>query len=340
MSGFVLLLHAVGWTALALVSAGHHDGARPGLSLGVGITAYTLGMRHAFDADHVTAIDNVTRKLTTGDRRPLSVGFWFSLGHSSVVFVLSAVLAAGAGVAHQVSDGPSTLHRLSGVVGTSVSATFVLAIGLTNLAVLIGIVRAFRGLRTGSTDAASLGQLNAGGLLSRVLGRYTRAVGRPWHMYPVGLLFGLGFDTATEVGLLILAGTGAAAGMPWYAVLALPVLFAAGMSLFDTADGVFMVLAYGWALARPVRRVFYNMTVTGLSVAVALAVGSVELLTVAHDGLHLRDGLTTWASGLDLNALGYAIVGAFAVVWLVAFAVYRLRKVEERWTARLAGAER
>src|SRR3954464_5590715 len=271
MAAFVVLLHLVGWGVLALVVAPRHYllGSAGVFGVGLGVTAYTLGMRHAFDADHIAAIDNTTRKLMADGRRPLSVGFWFSLGHSSVVTVMFVLLAAGVrAIAGQVENRDSTLQHVTGVIGLAVSGTFLLLIGLINLGVLRGILGVWRGMRTGSYDEAALEEhLNKRGFLNRILGRVTRTVRKPWHMYPVGLLFGLGFDTVTEVGLLVIAGGAAAAALPWYSVLILPVLFAAGMSLLDSLDGSFMNLAYGWAFDRPVRKIYYNITVTSLSVA-------------------------------------------------------------------------
>jgi high-affinity nickel-transport protein len=305
--------------------------------IGIGVTAYTLGMRHAFDADHISAIDNTTRKLMAARQRPLSVGFWFSLGHSSVVFALSFLLGIGVrALAGPVTNDDSGLHRVTGVIGTGVSGAFLYAIAAINLVVLAGIMKVFRQLRRGTYDEAALeAQLNNRGLMNRVFGRLTRSITKPWQMYPVGLLFGLGFDTATEVALLVLAGSGAAANLPWYAILCLPVLFAAGMTLFDAIDGSFMNFAYGWAFAKPVRKVFYNITITGLSVSVALLVGTVELLGLLAGELGWHRGFWGWLSGLDINKLGFAIVGLFVLTWLVALAVWRFGRIEDRWSARL-----
>nr|WP_284288521.1 HoxN/HupN/NixA family nickel/cobalt transporter [Angustibacter aerolatus] len=275
---FVALLHVVGWGVLLLfvVPQGLTAGAQV-FGVGLGVTAYTLGMRHAFDADHIAAIDNTTRKAMTDGQRPVSVGFWFSLGHSSVVFAMALVVAAGARFAGTLVREGSPVHQALGVVGTSVSGLFLYLIGILNLVALVGIVRVFRRMRRGEAGDEALEEvLGQRGLLARVLRRVTRTITKPWQMYPAGVLFGLGFDTATEISLLVLAGAGAASGLPWYAVMVLPVLFAAGMSLLDTLDGAFMNVAYQWAFANPVRKVFYNLTITGLSVAVALLIGTVE----------------------------------------------------------------
>ncbi len=342
MAVFVLTLHLVGWGVLATLVAPHGYQVGPGqvFGLGLGLTAYTLGMRHAFDADHIAAIDNTTRKLMTEGKRPLSVGFWFSLGHSSVVFGLVALLSLGMrALASQVTNDSSVLQQTTGLVGTAVSGVFLYIIGVINLVVLMGIIRVFRQMRLGDFDEAALeDQLDNRGFMNRFLGGATRAVTKPWHMYPVGLLFGLGFDTATEVGLLVLAGGAAAASLPWYAVLTLPVLFAAGMSMFDTIDGCFMNFAYGWAFSRPVRKVFYNITITGLSVAVALIIGTIELLSILTDRLGITSGPLASLASLNLNYVGYAVVALFVVTWVVALAVWKFARIEEKWTAGLRAA--
>ncbi|MGC4939934.1 HoxN/HupN/NixA family nickel/cobalt transporter [Kribbella sp. DT2] len=329
-------LHAVGWGVLGWIVAPHEYQVGTGqvFGLGLGLTAYTLGMRHAFDADHIAAIDNTTRKLITGPTRPVAVGFWFSLGHSSVVFALVVLLSAGVkALAGQISDDSSALHQATGLVGVSVSGTFLMLIGVINLVVLVGIARVFRRMRHGDFDEAELEhQLNHRGFLNRILRGATRAVTKPWHMYPVGLLFGLGFDTAPEVGLLVLAGGAAAFSLPWYAVLTLPILFAAGMSLLDTIDGCFMNFAYGWAFSRPVRKVFYNLTVTALSVAVALLIGGIELISVLTEQLGITAGPLAAIAKIDLNNAGYAIVALFVGTWLLALAIWKYGRIEERWT--------
>jgi high-affinity nickel-transport protein len=339
MAGFVLLLHVVGWGLLLAVIVPHHYAVSSTqvFGVGLGITAYTLGMRHAFDADHIAAIDNTTRKLMGEGKRPLSVGFWFSLGHSSVVFGLCTLLALGVrALAGQVEDGSSRLQDVTGLIGTSVSGVFLYAIGILNLVILVGIVKVFRQMRAGTYDEAALEeQLNNRGFMNRLLGGVTKGVTRSWQMYPVGLLFGLGFDTATEVSLLVLAGGAAAFSLPWYAILVLPVLFAAGMSLLDSIDGCFMNFAYGWAFSKPVRKVYYNITITGLSVAVALIIGTVELLSILTDKLDIESGPLAAIGSLDLNNVGYAIVGLFVLTWVIALSVWKWGRIEEKWTIDL-----
>ena len=340
MGLFVLALHVIGWGVLVgLVVPGHYEvGAGEVFGLGLGVTAYSLGMRHAFDADHIAAIDNTTRKLVADGRRPVSVGFWFSLGHSTIVFVLCGLLAAGVrALAGAVADESSTLQQATGVIGTGVSGVFLVLIGVLNLVVLVGIVKVFRRMREGHYDEAQLEQqLDNRGLLNRILSRATRAVRKPWQMYPIGMLFGLGFDTATEISLLVLAGGAAAFALPWYAILTLPILFAAGMSLLDTLDGCFMNFAYGWANAQPVRKVYYNITVTALSVAVALIVGTIELVSILTDKLGIDHGLLAAVGGVNLDQVGYAIVALFLLTWAGSVAYWRLGRVEERWSADLA----
>jgi high-affinity nickel-transport protein len=344
MAAFVLLLHVVGWGLLIAVVAPQNlpVSSTQVFGVGLGVTAYTLGMRHAFDADHIAAIDNTTRKLMSEGKRPLSVGFWFSLGHSSIVFGLCVLLAAGVrALAGQVEADSSALHNTLGLIGTSVSGVFLYLIAVLNLVVLVGVVKVFRAMRHGAYDEAALeDQLNNRGFMNRILGGVTRAVTKSWQMYPVGLLFGLGFDTATEVSLLVLAGGAAAFSLPWYAILTLPILFAAGMSLLDSVDGCFMNFAYGWAFSKPVRKVYYNITITGLSVAVALIIGTIELVSIMVEKLGITSGPLAALGSLDLNVVGYAIVAMFVMTWAIALAIWRFANIEEKWTAGLAGADR
>jgi nickel/cobalt transporter (NiCoT) family protein len=348
MAGFVVLLHVLGFFSLFALIAPHHYNLGVDstthkaivFSVGLGITAYTLGLRHAFDADHIAAIDNTTRKLMADGQRPVSVGFWFSLGHSSVVFGLCFLLSIGVrALAGAVENDSSSLQQTTGLIGTLVSGVFLMIIAAINLAVLRGILRVFREMRRGVYNEDELEEhLNKRGFMNRILGGATKAVRKPWHMYPIGLLFGLGFDTATEVSLLVLAGGAAAFALPWYAILTLPILFAAGMSLLDTIDGSFMNFAYGWAFSKPVRKVYYNITITGLSIAVALVIGLIELLSILIDKLGITHGPLAWIGGLDLNYVGYFIVGLFVLTWVVALSVWRFGRIEERWSASVPGS--
>ena len=340
MFGVVAALHVIGWGTLVFLVAPQHLGVGDKVfGIGVGLTAYALGMRHAFDADHIAAIDNTTRSLMAQGRRPMGTGFFFSLGHSSVVFGLALVISLGVTrVIGPVVDDSSALHRYTGVIGTSVSGAFLYLIAAVNIVILAGIMRVFTAMRRGEYDEAALEeQLANRGFLNRFLGRFSRSIRSSWQMYPLGMLFGLGFDTATEITLLVLAGSTAAAGLPWYAILCLPVIFAAGMSLLDTIDGSFMNVAYGWALARPVRKVYYNITVTGLSIAVALIVGTAELLGLFAEQLGWRGGFWDWVAGLDLNVIGFVIVGMLALTWLGALLVWRIGRIEERWAVQPEG---
>lgn len=339
MAGVVIALHIAGWGVLAWVVAPQnlHVGSDQVFGIGLGVTAYILGLRHAFDADHIAAIDNTTRKLMHDGNRPLSVGFWFSLGHSSIVFGLCLLLAAGIrALADDVGSGASALHDVLSLIGTGVSGVFLWIIGILNLLVLAGILKVFRRMRHGDYDEAALEeQLNNRGLMNRFFGRATRVITRPWQMYVVGLLFGLGFDTATEVSLLVLAGGAAAFALPWYAVLTLPVLFAAGMSLLDSIDGCFMNFAYGWAFARPVRKIYYNLVITALSVAVALIIGTIELVSILDEKAGITTGPLAAIGQVNLNNAGYGIVLLFVFAWVVALAVWRYGRIEEKWSAGL-----
>jgi high-affinity nickel-transport protein len=341
MAGFVTFLNVLGWGLLLLVIAPHHYHVSTNqiFGVGLGITAYTLGMRHAFDADHIAAIDNTTRKLMADGKRPLSVGFWFSLGHSSVVFIMVALLAFGVrSLATSLGNNSSELHKVTSLVGTSISGVFLLIIGILNLVVLKQILGVFGRMKKGEFDSEELeAHLDNRGFLNRFLGKVTRAVTKSWHMYPVGLLFGLGFDTVTEVGLLVIAGGAAAFALPWYAILTLPILFAAGMSLLDTIDGCFMNFAYGWAFSKPVRKVYYNIAITGLSVAVALIIGGIEIVSIFTDKLNITSGPLHWVGSLDMNNVGFAIVGLFVLTWIIALAVWHFGNIEEKWESGLVG---
>ncbi|WP_442973824.1 HoxN/HupN/NixA family nickel/cobalt transporter [Saccharothrix sp. ST-888] len=330
----ILAMHVLAFgTLIFLVVPEKYEVGTQVYGVGLGITAYTLGMRHAFDADHIAVIDNTTRKLMADGKRPVSVGFWFALGHSSMVVVMAALVAGGAALAGTLMDDQSTTHQVLGMVGTTASGVFLYLIAALNLAALVGIAKVFRAMRAGRYDESELeAHLNSRGLMNRILSRATRSITRPGQMFPVGMVLGLGFDTATEVTLMVMAGSGAAAGLPWYAIVCLPLLFAAGMSLFDTLDGTFMNFAYQWAFSNPVRKVYYNLTITGLSIAVAFIIGTIELVGVLHEKLDLTDPVTGWIAGLSLDNVGFVIVGLFFVVWVAAIGYWRFAKVEQRWT--------
>jgi high-affinity nickel-transport protein len=342
MAATIVGLHVAGFVMLAAAVSGHYHITNKELfGFGTGILAYTLGMRHAFDADHIAAIDNTTRKLVGDGKRPLSVGFFFSLGHSTIVFVLAVLLNFGIrALDNQVKNGGSSLHTVTTVIGTSVSGTFLYIIAALNVVILVGIVRVFRDMRAGKFDEDQLNeQLDKRGLMNRILGPLARKVDTPWKIYPVGVLFGLGFDTATEVALLVLAGTAAVSGLPFYAILSLPILFAGGMCLFDTADGCFMNFAYDWAFARPVRKVFYNITITGLSVFVAFFIGTVELLSLLATELHLSGWFWKFLADFNINKAGFVIVAIFVLTWIVALAIWRFGRIEQKWDIAAARAQ-
>jgi high-affinity nickel-transport protein len=339
----VAALHVLGFVTLfAFVAPNKYSLGSSGIyTIGIGITAYTLGMRHAFDADHISAIDNTTRKLMNEGKRPLSVGFWFSLGHSTIVFSLAFLISVGV----RALDGPvkndsSTLHQATNYIGTGVSGIFLYIIAALNVVILFGIVKVFREMKSGKFDEEALEeQLQKRGFMNRFFGKLTKTITKPQQMYPIGVLFGLGFDTATEVALLVIAGSAGAAGLPWYAILCLPILFAAGMSLLDTIDGSFMNFAYGWAFSKPVRKVFYNMTITGLSVAVALVIGTIEIAGLIASEVNLGGAFWTWFENIDINLLGFIIVGMFIATWAIALSVWKFGHIEERWNAHLTSTD-
>src|SRR3954466_1701336 len=335
MGGIVLMLHLFGWGVLVVGVAPRHItlGSAGVFGVGLGVTAYLLGMRHAFDADHIAVIDNTTRKLVGGGTRSLSAGFWFSLGHSSVVFGLAFLLAIGVrAVVGPVQDEGSPMLQTLGLVGSLVAGPFLILIGLSNLFAAVGIAKVFRRMRSGDFDESELEQhLQNRGFLARLFAKVMRRGSEPWHLYPVGLLMGLGFDTATQVALLVLAAGTAAFTLPWYAILVLPVLFAAGMSLFDAVDGVLMSRAYGWAFLQPIRKVYYNLTVTVLSVVVALVIGVIVLAGLVADRLGVESGPLAAIGSVNLEVVGFLIVGLFVAAWVIALAVWHFGQVEERW---------
>ncbi|AYG59193.1 HoxN/HupN/NixA family nickel/cobalt transporter [Rhizobium jaguaris] len=304
------------WTAFA---------DRPSL-LGTAFLAYMFGLRHAFDADHIAAIDNVVRKLMQERKQPYSVGFFFSLGHSTIVVLGSIVIAATAAAMQSRLD---TFHDIGGVIGTAVSAAFLLLIGIANLFVLKGVWSAFnrarRGKRLVDEDLDAL--LAGGGFLARVFQPMFRVVTRSWHMYPIGFLFGLGFDTATEIGLLGISAAQAAQGISFWTILVFPVLFTAGMSLMDTSDSILMTGAYGWAFVKPVRKLWYNLTITAASVVVAVFIGGIEALGLISDKLGLEGGVWSFIGDLNDNLanFGFAVVGIFLLSWLVSTILYKAK---------------
>src|SRR5271167_145785 len=338
MFAIIAALHIVGFGIfIVFVVPSHYKG----LGIGVAGLAYTLGLRHAFDADHVAAIDNTTRKLMDEGKRPLSIGYWFSLGHSTIVVAIGVgIVVAEKAVYGAVSNHNSSLEQFGGVFGTVVSAAFLYLIALLNVVILAGIFRVFRAMRQGNYDEAELErQLNNRGLMSRFFGRWMKTIDKEWKIYPVGVVFGMGFDTATEVALLATTALLASKHLPFYSIMCLPILFTAGMCLMDTIDGMFMNFAYSWAFFNPVRKVYYNLAITGLSVAICFFIGTVEvlgLLPMELGGLH--SGFWSFMANFDINKAGFVIVGMFVVCWVGALAYWRFGRVEEKWGARLRSA--
>jgi len=322
--GVVLLLHVLGWGSYL-----HYCADYPSM-VGLGFVAYLFGLRHAFDADHIAAIDDTVRLMLQKARQPLSVGFFFSLGHSTVVLVLVAAIAsAAAAVKHEVPQ----LKLLGEVLGAGVSGLFLWVIGILNLLVLLDILQVWKQAKIGSHNHVHLEEvLRRRGLINRLLGgRFRTLMNHGWQMYPLGLLFGLGFDTASEVGLLAMTAGASAGNLPIPALVSLPILFASGMTLMDTTDGILMSKAYHWAFVNPLRKIFYNLTTTGLSIVAALLIGSIELAQVAIRLLAIRGKVSNFISSLDFGRLGYAVVGGFLVAWALCFAYWKLGRLEKRY---------
>jgi high-affinity nickel-transport protein len=337
MVAAIAIVNALGWGIFVLeILPQHFAFGGLGVGIGVAVTAWTLGARHGFDADHIAAIDNCTRKLMADGKRPLGTGFFFAVGHSSIIMIVGVGITIAAKAVYSAVVTPNSgIESAGGVAGTAMSATFLWIIAALNLVVLAGIVRVFREMRRGVYDEAELeAQLQSRGLMYRFFGRIMRSVKHTWQLFFVGFVFGIGFDTATEV--LLLAATAAAAteGLPWYAVLALPLLFSAGMTLFDTIDGCFMNFAYGWAFANPVRKVYYNLVITGLSIAVAFLIATIEIIGLLTTELHVSGGFWDVIASFDLNTAGFVIAALFVMVWVIAIVVWRVGKVEQRWSVR------
>jgi len=334
MAAVIVGLNAAGWGIFVFTVLPHHFRyEKLGVGLGVAVTAWTLGLRHAFDADHISAIDNVTRKLMADGKRPLGTGFFFALGHSTIMVAVGAGIAIAArAVFGAVVNPSSTYETLGGIAGTLMAAGFLYLIAILNLVVLAGIARVFRDMRRGRYSEEELErQLQARGLMYRFFGRFMRSINHTGQMFFVGLIFGIGFDTVTEVVLLTATVYAATSGLPFYAILALPLLFAGGMTLFDTLDGCFMNFAYGWAFARPVRKVYYNIVITGLSIAAAFLIGTVEILGILTSELHLSGPFWGFMADFDINKAGFTIAGLFVVVWAMALAIWRFGHIESRW---------
>ncbi|MFY9934844.1 MAG: HoxN/HupN/NixA family nickel/cobalt transporter [Streptosporangiaceae bacterium] len=342
---FILAINVLGWGIYGLYVMPHHfdykgeGGSRGlGVGLGVAVTAWFLGFRHAFDADHISCIDNTTRKLMADGKRPLGTGFFFSFGHSTIVVAVGVgITFAARAVFGAVVDPDSAYETAGGAIGTLLSAGFLYLIAVLNLIVLAGIFKVFREMRNGSYNEEELeAQLQARGLMYRFFGRFMRSINHTWQLYFVGLVFGIGFDTATEVVLLAATAYAAIQGLPYFAVLALPFLFSGGMMLFDTMDGAFMNFAYAWAFARPVRKVYYNLVITGLSIGAAFIIGTIEILGVLTTEAHLHGGFWNVMANFNINVAGFCIAALFVLVWAAALIYWRAGKVEHRWTSGMA----
>jgi nickel/cobalt transporter (NiCoT) family protein len=339
MFASILLLHIIGFGIfIVFVVPGHYKG----LGIGVAVLAYTLGLRHAFDADHISAIDNTTRKLMNEGKKPLSVGYYFSLGHCTIVIAIGAgIVIAEKAVYGAVSNNGSGLEQFGGIFGTIVSAGFLYLIAFLNIVILAGILAVFRKMRHGDYDEEELEkQLENRGLMCRMFGPWMKSITKEWQMYPVGVVFGMGFDTATEVALLATTALLATQALPWYSIMCLPILFTAGMSLMDTFDGVFMNVAYGWAFFNPVRKVYYNLAVTGLSVFICFFIGTIEVLGLLPTELHLKGSFWNFMAKFDINKAGFVIVGMFIVTWVGALLIWKYGHIEEKWTAKLSHTTR
>jgi nickel/cobalt transporter (NiCoT) family protein len=345
MFGFILAVNVTGWAIFVLYVMPHHfdyrgEGGSRGLGVGMGvaITAWFLGFRHAFDADHISCIDNTTRKLMADGKRPLGTGFFFSFGHSTVIVAVGVgITIAARAVFGAMVDPSSAYETAGGAIGTLLSAGFLYLIALLNLIVLAGIMKVFREMRVGAYDERQLeAQLQARGLMYRFFGRFMKSINHTWQLYFVGLVFGIGFDTATEVVLLAATAYAAIQGLPYFAVLALPFLFSGGMMLFDTLDGAFMNFAYGWAFARPVRKVYYNLVITGLSIGAAFIIGTIEILGILTTEMHLRGAFWDAVANFNINVAGFCIAALFVLVWAAALIYWRFGKVEARWSSHVA----
>jgi len=343
---FIVAINLAGWGIYVLCVMPHHfdykgeGGARGlGVGLGVAITAWFLGFRHAFDADHISCIDNTTRKLMADGKRPLASGFFFSFGHSTIIVAVGVGITIAARAVFGAVVNPSSAYETAGgAVGTLVSAGFLYLIAVLNLIVLAGIFKVFRDMRRGAYSETELeAQLQARGLMYRFFGRFMRSITHTWQLYFVGLVFGIGFDTATEVVLLAATAYAAIQGLPYYAVLALPLLFSGGMMLFDTLDGCFMNFAYGWAFARPVRKVYYNLVITALSIGAAFLIGTIEILGILTSEVHLHGAFWSLMANFNINVAGFCIAGLFVAVWAAALAYWRWGNVEVRWTSCITG---
>ena len=329
----LLSVNVVLWTVSLVTSAAYP------VFLALAITAFLLGLRHAFDADHIAAIDNVTRKLMQDGKKPTTVGFFFALGHSTVVFLAAVLIGLGANFLRQgIQNGHSSLETTAGLIGTSVSAIFLFLMALINIVILVQVVQAFRQVTRGGVydEQAIDTMLNQRGFFARIFRGLFKSIDRGWKMYPVGLLFGLGFDTATEIGLFVIAGSVGTYQVPAYTAFVLPLMFTAGMTLMDTTDSILMLGAYGWAFVKPIRKLFYNLTITLISVIVAVLIGGIETLSIIQGQLNLTGGIWSLVGNLSnsLGMVGVGIVIVFVLSWGVSTIIYRVNRYDEIEVAR------
>lgn len=321
---YILAIVAMHILGLVLLVLGAHQ--YPAM-VGMAFLAYTLGLRHAFDADHIAAIDNTVRKLVHQKENPIGVGFFFSFGHSTVVLLMAVVTVY---TVHWVQHTMPVLQKYGGFIGLIVSGTFLIIIGLINLYIWIGIYKTFISIRRNKAEKGVTEQTFSGGILGRLIGMFYKSINKSWHTYILGFMFGLGFDTATQISILATSAGSASSSIPPITILALPVLFTAGMSLMDTADGFFMTTAYQWVFSTPLRKVYYNLTVTGLSVVAALFIGIVELVQIITPTLGIHSGILFWITNLNFNMAGYILVVLFLLVWVISFSFWKLLNIEEK----------
>lgn len=320
----VISLHILGFGFLYLANTNH-------LLLGMGLLAYTLGLRHAFDADHIAAIDNTVRKLIQQQRNPVGVGFYFSIGHSTVVFFMAVFLGISI---KWVKDALPHFQEIGGIIGTLVSGTFLILIGILNLMILISLITLFLKFRKDKINDEKLNDLlDTRGFVSRMVGPYFKFISHSWHVLPLGFLFGLGFDTASEISLLALSSGASQQAISFVGILSLPILFAAGMSLLDTLDGILMTSAYNWAFFNPIRKIYYNITITAISVIAALLIGTVELLQILVDKLQLKGSFWEFIENIQFDNIGYILVILFIISWLISTLIWKFGKVEQRWSS-------
>ncbi|PNZ27046.1 nickel transport protein [Staphylococcus petrasii] len=320
----VIILHIIGFSFLYIAGSKHH------ILLGMGLLAYTLGLRHAFDADHIAAIDNTVRKLLQQRREPVGVGFYFSIGHSTVVFLMAVLLGISVKWA---KDALPHFQEIGGIIGTLVSGCFLILIGVLNLIILTSLIKLFIRLRYEHIEEEELDNLlESRGFVSRFAGPYFKLISRSWHVLPLGFLFGLGFDTASEIALLALSSGASQQSISIIGILSLPILFASGMSLLDTLDGIVMKSAYNWAFFNQIRKIYYNITITAISVVAALVIGMIELLQIMADKFHLSGAFWNFIQAIQFDYLGYILVALFLVTWLISTLIWKFGRIEEHWS--------